>query len=470
MTTFTSLGLTPEREAQLARHQITTPSPVQASAIPPLLAGKDALIQSQTGSGKTLAYLLPMLARLDPDKPGVQGLVLVPTQELGIQVRDVAKLLLEGTGMTVAVLIGGANFARQAEALNKGPKIVVGTPGRIVDFMIKRRLDLTKVRTTVVDEADQLFDEGNAASVEKVLKGTPPSGQRAFVSATLGTQATAWAEKLMKSPEKLLVVPETTLPETLKHVAFLVDKREKIEYVRRLVRHYNPVGALAFVRKGEEIDWLVEKLKFHQMRVAGLHGGMGKKERTEAMRDFKAGKLQLLVCTELAARGLDLSGVSLVLNWELPPDPQGYTHRVGRTARMGREGTAITLADPKEAFVLNKLEKALAITFERPVFAHGEVREKTEKDARKEKLREKAKVKKATEKDERKAAAEASGRKLTKPKKVKEKGPTEKAVSKGKARKAKRKAVGAFKPAAKPQGAEKPQRAPRPEAPPATEP
>lgn len=470
MTTFSALGLTPEREAQLAAQQITVPSPVQEAAIPVLLAGKDALIQSQTGSGKTLAYLLPLMTRLDPSKPGIQGMVLVPTQELGIQVRDVAKQLLEGTGMTVAVLIGGANFARQAEALNKGPKLIVGTPGRILDFMIKRKLDLTKVRSTVIDEADQLFDEGNGGGVEKVLKATPPSSQRVLVSATLDAKAMTWATKLLKNPEQLLVAAEANLPSTLKHVAFVVDKRDKIDYVRRLVRHYNPVGALAFVRKGEEIDWLVEKLKFNQMRVAGLHSAMKKFDRSEAMRDFRSGKLQLLVCTELAARGLDVSGVSLVLNWELPPDPQAYTHRVGRTARMGREGLAVTLVDPKEAFVLTKLEKALGITFERPVFAHGEVREKTEKDERKESLRVRAKEKKEEKKVEAKAAAEASGRKLTKPKKVKEKGPTDKAVAKGKARKAQRKAAGAFKVTAK--TAEKAKRPPRPkaEAPAPTEP
>jgi superfamily II DNA/RNA helicase len=435
-TTFTDLGLPASRVAQLEQQGITAPSPVQAQAVPALLAGKDLLMQSQTGTGKTLAYLLPALERIDPEKAGVQVLVLVPTQELGIQVRDVAKKLLEGTGIGVAALIGGANVQRQIESLKKLPKLVVGTPGRVLDLIRQQRLSGLGVRVMVLDEADQLQE--HFRDVEAILKATSPSRQTIFCSATMAGPALAWAKKWLKEPVEVRIEAEKALPDTLTHLAFLVDQRDKLPFIRRLVHHYAPGGAIAFVNDDEDLPLFVDKLRHHKVSAAGLFGGIKKLERAATMRDFRAGKLKLLVATELAARGLDLSQVSIVFNFDLPTDAAHYVHRVGRTGRMGKAGTAITLVAPKEAWVLEKFEKALGIRFERPVLREGAIREATEVDLK----REAAKAKSAEKKAQAKAEVEqaiAEGKPVYRPKKPKTKGPTKRQLEKGKAKKAAKK-------------------------------
>lgn len=433
MPTFADSGVSAERAARLAAQGITEPSPVQAAALPPQFEGRDALVEAPTGTGKTLAYLLPLLARVE--QTPVEGtpapptaLVLVPTPELAMQVRDVARGLWTGAQADVVAIAGGGNPARQAETLKKGPRVVIGTPGRLLEFVKNKKLLLGALSVLVADEVDLLLDQGNRGDVELVLKQAPAAAQRVFVSATLGPEAETWAEQLLKTPA-LVRVDEATLPATIQHVAFVVEPREKLPFVRKLVAHYAPVGAIAFANRNEAIPELVSKLRYHQVRAAGLHGAARKHERAAVMRDFRQGKLQLLVASDLAARGLDLSEVSVVFNLDLPTDAQHYVHRVGRTGRMGREGLAITVVSPQEAFVLEKLEKALGIHFERPVYFHGEVRERTEGDAKREaaKARTKAKPK----------PAEA-------PKKN-AKAPSAKQVAKGKARKAKRKAAGVGK-------------------------
>jgi superfamily II DNA/RNA helicase len=438
MPTFTDLGLSPAVQEQLAAQGITEPSPIQAAAIPALLQRKDALVHAQTGSGKTLAYLLPMFARLEAEEPpsaegppAPGGVVLVPTQELGMQVQGVVKAY----GWSVAQLIGGANPARQIEQLKKRPRIVVGTPGRILQLIRDGKLSGRAVRVVVGDEADQLFEPAHRKDLDAILKATSPSRQTVLVTATAGPELKEWLPKA----EVLRVEDELKLPATLKHQAFIVDGRERVEMVRKLVRHLDPKGAIAFVSRPADVDWWVEKLRHHNVRVAGLHSGIPKLQRAATMRDFKSGKLQLLLATELASRGLDLGGVSLVVNMELPTDPQHYVHRVGRTARMGRAGTAVTLATPKEAFVLGKLEKALGITFERPVLKEGEVREATPIDLKVAARKAKHEEKKAEAKAEVKAKI-AAGEVVRPPKKSKTKGPTAKALAKGKAKKAEKKA------------------------------
>lgn len=455
MPTFTDLNLDPARVQQLAAQGITEPSPIQTKAIPVLMERKDALVHAQTGSGKTLTYLLPMLERLQaeeapaksagPATPG--GIVLVPTQELGMQVQGVAKALVEPLGWEVTSLIGGANPARQAEALRKWPRIVVGTPGRILQMMRDGKLSGAAVRVLVGDEADQLCEPEHLKDFEAILKATSPSRQTVMVTATTGVanaELPSWARKYLRDGQLLRVEDELKLPPALEHLAFVVDPRERVEMVRRLVRHLAPVGAIAFVNRPSDADWWATKLKHHQMKVAALHSGIRKLERASTMRDFRSGKLQLLIATELAARGLDLGGVSVVFNMDLPTDALHYVHRVGRTARMGRAGKAVTLVVPQEAFVLKKLEKALGITFEHPVLRGGEVREADEIDQRREAGKVKHAAKKAEAKEEIKAKIEA-GEPVYKPKKPKTKPQTARQLAKGKAKKAKKRAATEFR-------------------------
>lgn len=434
MANFTALGLSAALEERLAAQAIVDPTPVQAEAIPPLLAGRDATLQSQTGTGKTLAYMLPLAARLDAGLVGAQAIVLVPTQELGIQVRDVARGLLD-PDLGVLAAIGGANPARQKEALKKGPRVIVGTPGRIKEFIRGGQLLLEHVRTIVIDEADHLLEEGKVEDVSAILRAAPATAQRVFCSATMEAAAKKWSEKILRNPVEIKVAAELKLPASLRHAAFVVERREQAAMIRRLIRHYQPAGAIAFIGHGTHLRELVMKLRHDQLTAAALTGDAKKEERTVAMRDFRAGKLQLLVATDLAARGLDFGHVGMIINYDFPTDPEHYVHRVGRTARMGKEGLAVTLVDPAKAWLLAKYEKALGIQFERPVLRHGEMREATEEDKKREAAKQRARVKKAEAKDAPPA----------KKKKEPEKAPTAKAVAKGKAKKAKKKAAGTWK-------------------------
>lgn len=463
MSTFTELGLSAARIEQLSGQGITTPSEIQVAAIPALLEGRDALIQAPTGTGKTLAYLLPTLERIDPNLPALQAVILVPTQELGIQVRDVAKELLKDIPNAVASLIGGANPARQAEALKKQPRLVVGTPGRVLEFLRNRKLSGLGLKVLVVDEVDTLIEAGKMRDLEHLFKAFSPKRQSIFCSATLGPKSMELGKTWLKNPTEVRVGEALTVPDTIEHLAFVVDAREKIEMIRKLVRHYNPVGALAFVNQIKDLDWLVGKLKFHKLKVEGLYGGAGKEDRANIMKQFRAGDLQLLLTTDLAARGLDVSGVGVVFNLDLPHDPETYVHRVGRTGRMGRQGVAVTLVTTPEAFVLDKLEKAIGITFERPVYRAGEVREKTAID-------EKIALGKASAEKQKERAKDKPP---VKKKKLKEMTPSEKQAAKGKAKKAKRQASGDWKKTSKAEaraqrpaeGAapKRPKRAPKPE-------
>ena len=482
-TTFQDLGIAPDRAERLAARGITTPSPIQALAIPALAGGRDALLAAQTGSGKTLAYLLPALATLEATPraasvvsgkggmaatPGV--LVLVPTQELGMQVRDVARDLLEGSDRTVAELIGGANPQRQADRLKLGADVIVGTAGRVVDFMTRGKLSLARLKVVVLDEVDQLADTAHRPDVASVLAAAAKGRQVIAASATLGDDARKWARGFMKDAADLSAETSLTLPPTLAHQALIADDRDQLPLLRRVLANLKPAGAIAFFNRGADIDWIVQKLVHHGVKAAGLHSGVHKLDRARAMQDFRAGKLQLLVATELAARGLDLGMVTLVFNLDLPRGPEEYVHRVGRTARMGKVGTAITFADPKEAWVLEKLEKRLGIAFERPVYSHGELREATAVDHRIDARKAREKAKKEEVRTAHKKAVEAAeleglpAPRLKKPKK--DAGPklTANQKAKGKARKEQRKASGTWKPAApRPTG-------PRPERPKAAPP
>ncbi|MEB3223525.1 MAG: DEAD/DEAH box helicase [Candidatus Sericytochromatia bacterium] len=462
MSELTDFSMVPAYAERLAADGIRVPSPIQALALPVLLTGKDALLAAQTGSGKTLAYVLPLLARLTgpvppppaPGRPATPRLVvLVPTQELGIQVREVARRLLEGTEQRVVAVIGGANPARQVEALKRGADVLVGTPGRVTDMLGRGAVSLAACRAVVLDEVDRLAEPAHRGDASAIVMGTPGSRQVVGASATIADDAARWAEGLMRAPTTLRAAADLTLPATLRHQVLLVDERDQLPMLRKLVAHLAPTGAIAFFNRAADIDWLVAKLVHHGVRAAGLHAGMNKLARAEAMRAFRAGKLQVLVATELAARGLDLGGVSLVLNLDLPRTAADYTHRVGRTARMGREGTAISLVDPAEQRFLSVLERDLGLTFDRPVYIFGELRPATEQDVRREAR--KAREQRARN-AERAEAQEAAATGARPPKKRKAAaGPTARQKAKGKARKASRKAAGAWKPAAR-QAAEQP--------------
>jgi ATP-dependent RNA helicase DeaD len=349
------------------------PTSVQSEAIPPLLQGKDVIVQSQTGTGKTLAYLLPALQRIDPSEKHLQILILVPTRELGMQIMLEIEKLTQAGPIRAQALIGGAATSRQIEKLRLHPHIAVGTPGRILELVKVRKLSLHHIQTFVVDEVDQVFELGSMNEVETILKGMLKTRQLVFVSATIPKSIAEAGRKWMNEPVVIRVNPEQITSATLEHYSFVCQEREKIDTLRRLVRLINPVSAIVFINATNDIAEVVGKLQYAGLSVEALYGEAGKQERAKVMGDFREGRFQLLLATDIAARGLDIEGVTHVFHLDPPVNAEYYIHRVGRTGRMGRKGTAISIITRKEQFILDKFEKALGITIQPKAMYEGRI-------------------------------------------------------------------------------------------------
>ena len=362
---FRELGLNETLASRLEAAGIAEPSEVQRQALPALLAGRDGVIVSPTGTGKTLAYLLPLLQKLDGSRKEAQALVLAPTQELAMQIMREAETYGRPLGIKAAALIGGASLARQLERMKSKPALIVGTPGRVREVASTRKLSLHAVGFVVVDETDRIFSLGGKNDVEHLLKACSRERQTVFVSATR-SEAMKDAERRWQKDAWVSDVAETEsesgLSPTLKHWYFLGDRRDKIDLIVKLVRHMKPSAALLFVNDTEKIGELLAKLRYEGLSVDALYGDTKGQERGEVMQRFRRGRTKLLIATDVAARGLDLPGLPLVIQLEPALDKDHYVHRSGRTARMGKEGTSITLIAPEERFILDKLEKQLSIS------------------------------------------------------------------------------------------------------------
>ncbi|MDF2924962.1 MAG: box helicase [Paenibacillaceae bacterium] len=369
--TFEGLSLKKEIQHNLRSLNISTPTAVQSEAIPPLLEGKDVIVQSQTGSGKTLAYALPIIERIDTAEKKLQAIVLVPTRELGAQIARVLEQVTEGLGITSQLLIGGAAIARQIDRLRLHPQIVVGTPGRILELIKVRKLSMHNVRTIIIDEADHIFEQGEGREVETVIRSAMRDRQLCFFSATIPEQVLGLANRWMKEPLRIQIQPEQKTAETLHHQYVLCQDRDRIDTLRRLVRTLNPRSGIIFTNQVDEIGEILAKLKFAGLSVEGLYSEAGKQDRARVMKDFREGRLQLLLATDVAARGLDIPDVTHVIHLDLPVDADHYVHRSGRTGRMGRQGVAIALCAPQQLFILEKFSRALGIDFEQKLLFEG---------------------------------------------------------------------------------------------------
>ncbi|RUS45924.1 DEAD/DEAH box helicase [Cohnella sp. AR92] len=364
---FAALGLNEALALKLAEEGIAEPTTVQAGAIPALLTGRDGILRSPTGSGKTLAYLLPILQRIDPAKKETQAVVMAPTQELAMQIVRVAETYGGPLGIRTVALIGGAALSRQLDRMKSKPQLVVGTPGRVREVVSLRKLPLHQVRLAVVDETDRVFSLGGKSDVESMLRSMAKDRQTVFVSATR-TDAMKEAEsRWLRNPweaEPASEEAELGLPKTIKHGYMICDKREKVDLIRRIARNLKPTGALIFVNDIERIGELLSKLRYEGFSVDALYGDTPGKERGEVMRRFREGRTKLLIASDVAARGLDVPGLPLVIQYEPALDADHYVHRAGRTGRMGREGQSIMLMTPQETFIANKLGKQLGIEFQ----------------------------------------------------------------------------------------------------------
>ena len=356
---FKEVGLRDELIIGLGKMGITIPTAIQGEMIPYALENKDVVGESQTGSGKTLAYLLPIFEKIDFEKKENQAMILAPTHELVMQIEMVIKELAEKSGMPVkaASIIGNVNVDRQIEKLREKPQIVVGTPGRILELIKKKKITAHTMKTIVIDEGDRMLDRNNSEAVLAVIKTTLRDRQMILVSATVTEKTKSDALSMMKEPVILRVKEELKVSETISHWYIEADIRDKADMLRKLIHSVKPKRAIVFINTGEEVQNLEDKLKFHKMEAYGLHGAARKEERKAAMESFRSGKLRILLASDIAARGLDIKGVTHIINYDLPERTVDYLHRTGRTGRQGELGTAISIVTAKELESLIRFSK-----------------------------------------------------------------------------------------------------------------
>jgi ATP-dependent RNA helicase DeaD len=359
---FTSLGLPRELSDVVAALGYEEPTPVQRETIPLLLEGRDLLGQAATGTGKTAAFALPMLHRISQDKRNPRqtaGLILVPTRELAMQVAEAVHKYSKGVRLSVLPVYGGAPMHGQIRELERGAQVVVATPGRALDHIRRGTLKLDALHVLVLDEADEMLDMGFAEDLDAILEATPESKQTALFSATMPARILSIAHRHLKNPARITIAREKTAAGKLprvRQVAYVVGRAQKPATLERILDMEDPVATLVFCRTRLEVESLVETCNAHGHRAEGLHGGMMQKQRDRVMGLFRAQKANLLIATDVAARGLDIEHISHVVNYDVPASPEVYLHRIGRTGRAGRGGTAITLAEPREQRHLRSIE------------------------------------------------------------------------------------------------------------------
>jgi ATP-dependent RNA helicase DeaD len=360
---FATLGLEAGLVAAVAALGYEEPTDIQREAIPPLIAGKDVLGQAATGTGKTAAFALPLLHRIGGSVDGsqaVRGLILVPTRELAMQVAEAVHKYGRQLGTRVLPIYGGQAMQQQLRSLKRGVDVVVATPGRALDHIRRRTLKLDEVQMVVLDEADEMLDMGFAEDLEAILSEVPATRQTALFSATMAPAIRAIANRHLREPVLVSIARERVAPgETprVREVAFVVQRRHKVPALARVLDMESPTSAIVFCRTRTEVDELTETLSGRGYRAEALHGGLSQEQRDRVMRRFRDGTSELLVATDVAARGLDIEHVSHVVNFDVPSSPDAYVHRIGRTGRAGREGVAITLAEAREHRLLRNIEQ-----------------------------------------------------------------------------------------------------------------
>lgn len=360
---FRALGISSKLSDKLTEREIITPTEVQETAIPQILAGKNLLVQSPTGTGKTLAYLLPLMTKLNEATKDLEGLILVPSRELAFQVMRVIQALDGNLG--VAVLTGGANAERQVQALKEKPKIVVGTPGRVLELFGKKKINGQTIRTIVVDETDKMLSTGFMGDVLAIFKKTLRSRQVLFFSATIPHRVMEETSELITPPPEFILINRTgTVPEQIRHLYFRCEKTRKLATLEKILRFCQPHKAMLFMERNEGVAFLTQYLKEKGHEAGGLHSDLPEVKRKNLLTAFREGRISLLVTTDLLARGMDVADIDYIFNYDLPRDTKQYLHRVGRTGRAGKEGTAVTLVSEQQKFLFYKIGRDLKLHLE----------------------------------------------------------------------------------------------------------
>lgn len=387
---FNNLGIDSKLIEGLKKNGIVEPTDIQKEVLPLALDNKDIIGQSQTGSGKTLAYLLPLFQKIDNSKREMQAIILAPTHELVMQINNEIKILSKNSSILVTstAIIGEANITRQIEHLKEKPHIIVGSSGRILELIKRKKISAHTVKTIVVDEGDKLLDKNNLQGVKAVIKTTLRDRQLMVFSATINDNALEIAKALTKEAKVIKIGEKITVNKNITHMYFEAEQRDKLLVLRKLIASIKPERAIVFINKTEEIQLTTLKLQHHHFATFGLYGNAAKEDRQRALENFRNGKIQLLVASDLAARGLDIKGLTHVFNLDLPVDSKEYLHRVGRTGRVNETGTSICIVTAREVSTIKKYEKAFNITIESKDIYKGKIIDKSSKvrDTTKSKL------------------------------------------------------------------------------------
>lgn len=366
MSDFLSLGLSKTFIDILQQNGVVIPTPIQERTIPIVLEGKDLIGQAQTGTGKTFAFILPILENINPHSAHVQALIVTPTRELALQITgEIKKLIMAQEEIHVLAAYGGQDVEKQLHQLKKNVHIVVGTPGRLLDHIRRETIQLSHLSYLVLDEADQMLHIGFLSEVEEIIKQTPARRQTLLFSATMPTEIRTLANQYMRTPEYIQVEKKQGPALSVKQIAFHTTDRAKQSALIQLITTYRPFLAVIFCRTKRRVSKLYEVLKANGFSCDELHGNLSQSKREQVMQRFRNAEIQLLIATDVAARGLDVEGVTHVFNYDIPQDAESYVHRIGRTGRAGMTGMAITFYSSSNRQTLEMIEKELNIRIEK---------------------------------------------------------------------------------------------------------
>jgi ATP-dependent RNA helicase DeaD len=362
---FLTLGIRCEINDDLRGNGIINPTPVQVQAIPVLMAGKDVIAQAQTGTGKTLAFLLPILEKIEVNKPHVQALIITPTRELASQITKEATKLADKLGINVLSIYGGQDAERQINKLKRNMHIVIGTPGRLMDHLRRKTISLSGVSKLVLDEADQMLHMGFLDDVEKIISQTSYKRQTMLFSATMPPKIRALAARYMRKPADIRVQSQHVTLDEIKQIMVEVTEQGKLDKLCSMIDEYRPYLAIVFCHSKQRVSALNTALIQRGYEVDELHGDLSQVKRVRVMKRFSEAKLQILVATDIAARGLDIEGVTHIFNYDIPHDVESYIHRIGRTGRAGETGLAVTFFAPEERLYVRMIEQGINASIEK---------------------------------------------------------------------------------------------------------
>ena len=389
MVGFNILGVSQELCQALKQVGITQPTPVQRQSIPSAMTGRDMVVQAQTGTGKTLAFLLPILESIKSQASSVQALIIAPTRELAIQITRVAEKLAPVKGVRVLSIYGGQAIERQEKKLDRDPHIIIGTPGRILDQIGRQNLSLSAVCQVVLDEADQMLHLGFLDDVERLIERTSPKRQMLFFSATIPQPIRDLSTCYMKRPVQLEITGEQVTLTNIRQRVITISEERKLDKLCSLINECQPYLAIVFCHTKARAEMVGDALLQRGYAVDTLHGDLSQARRLQVMRNFSKAKLQILVATDIASRGLDVEGVTHVFNYDIPRDTESYIHRIGRTGRAGQLGEAITFVNDRQRYYLGKIEQNIKQTLDKEA-AKAKPKPQVKKETVKEEPKEKA--------------------------------------------------------------------------------